>query len=152
MQEAIEAEQAAAAAAEEAARMAKLEAAVPAMDAFLKSANAIVWNLEFVAKYAGNVNGNGSRKFADSFLEDLEEAYKNVDLEAIREGFPEVAEQAAVIMNNNEMVIALLKEMGRTNSTSNVTTMKTLSIETVQLIEALQADYQQVLRDNGLAE
>lgn len=147
-----EAEEAAlAAAAEEAARIAALEAAMPAMDAFLKAANSIVWNLELVAKYAGNVNGNGSRKFADSFLKTLQDAYKNIDLAPIREGFPELAEQVAVIMGNQEMVIDLLKEMGRTNSTSNVTTMKTLSIETVQLIEALQADYQRTLQENGLA-
>lgn len=146
VQEAIEAEQAAI----EAARIAKIETAMPEMDAFIKAANSIVWNLEFVAKYAGNVNGNGSRKFADSFMDDLESAYKDIDVALIAEGFPELAERIGVIMANHEMVIDLLNEMGRTNSTSNVTTMKTLSIETVQLIDALQVEYQKALEDAGL--
>ena len=146
VQEAIEAEQAAI----EAARIAKIETAMPEMDAFIKAANSIVWNLEFVAKYAGNVNGNGSRKFADSFMDDLESAYKDIDVALIAEGFPELAERIGVIMANLEMVIDLLNEMGRTNSTSNVTTMKTLSIETVQLIDALQVEYQKALEDAGL--
>ena len=146
VQKAIEAEQAAI----EAARIAKIETAMPEMDAFIKAANSIVWNLEFVAKYAGNVNGNGSRKFADSFMDDLESAYKDIDVALIAEGFPELAERIGVIMANHEMVIDLLNEMGRTNSTSNVTTMKTLSIETVQLIDALQVEYQKALEDAGL--
>ena len=146
VQEAIEAEQAAI----EAARIAKIETAMPEMDAFIKAANSIVWNLGFVAKYAGNVYGNGSRKFADSFMDDLESAYKDIDVALIAEGFPELAERIGVIMANHEMVIDLLNEMGRTNSTSNVTTMKTLSIETVQLIDALQVEYQKALEDAGL--
>ena len=147
VQEAIEEELAAAAAAEAAALQAKLDAATPAMDAFMTAANNLIWSFEFVSKYAGNVNGNGSRKFADSFLETLETAYNGIDLAPVKEVFPELYEQANVIINNTETVIGLLNEMGRTNSTSNVTTMKTLSIETVQLINALATDYQNALNE-----
>ena len=143
VQEAIEEELAA----EAAALQAKLDAATPAMDAFMTAANNLIWNFEFVSKYAGNVNGKGSRKFADSFLETLETAYNGIDLAPVKEVFPELYEQANVIINNTETVIGLLNEMGRTNSTSNVTTMKTLSIETIQLINALATDYQNALNE-----
>ena len=134
--------------AQEEAQQEIFDVAIPVMDEFISDALTSVSDLEFVAKYAGNVNNKGSRKFADSFMERLEGFYKDIDLTVIGEGFPELYESVSLIVSNHEMIIDLLNEMGRTNSSSNVTTMKTLSIETVQMIDSLKVEYQNIL--NGL--
>lgn len=92
-------------------------------------------DLAFVSKYAGNVNGAGKRAFADSFLKRMEKAFDGIDVSIIREGDPILADLASEIMHNQLTVVALLYDMGATNSDKNVPTIKSTASATIKLIQ-----------------
>ena len=92
---------------------------------------------EFVSKYAGNVNGAGSRKFADEFITELRNALANVDIDYINSNLPQTAAVLQTIQNNITTVADMLVDMGNTNSDANVPQMKQLSKDTIALIDQL---------------
>lgn len=94
--------------------------------------------LDFVQKYAGNVNGNGSMKFADSFLEDIETCFDNIDIDAFVAGFPDAAGSLGEIIANCNTIHSLLIEMGNSNSDRNVGRMKELCSTTIALMSNLK--------------
>ena len=93
--------------------------------------------LEFAEKYAGNDNGKGSLKFADEFVATLYSSLDNVDMESLSADIPSISDKVTAIKTNIENVSVLLVEMGETNSAENVETIKSLSRETIDLIDAL---------------
>ena len=93
--------------------------------------------LESVKKYAGNVNGSGSRKFADEFIEELRNALANVDIEYVNSTLPQTASLLHTIQSNITTVTDLLVDMGNTNSDENVPQMKQLAEETIAIIDDL---------------
>ena len=94
--------------------------------------------LDFVQKYAGNVNGNGSMKFADSFLEDIKTCFDEIDMDAFAAGFPDAAGPLGEIIANCDTVHSLLVEMGNSNSDRNVGRMKELCASTIALMANLK--------------
>lgn len=123
-------------AAAEADRIEKINAALPEAAKLLRMFDSAISDLKFVAKYAGNVNNKGSRKFADSFISGMEKNYVGVDIALIRDGIPELADSAETIIKNHQMIRDLLVEMGRTNSASNVSTIKSLALDTIAMIDS----------------
>ena len=102
-----------------------------------KTLNHLYGNLDFVSRYAGNDNGNGSLKFADSFIEELNADIRKLEAAELGDDFSETAKSLPVIIENSKEVVNLLIEMGETNSDSNVSTIKNTASETMGLIEGL---------------
>ena len=94
--------------------------------------------MSFVQKYAGNVNNQGKRKFADSFISELQTCFDGVNMETLETAFPEIAEKAAEIKANCEVVCDLLVDMGKTNLATNVDRIKNIASETVTKIGTLR--------------
>ena len=123
---------------------AKINAALPEAQKLVKAFQEAMDDLEFIAKYAGNVNGSGSRKFADSFINEMITRFDNIDMDLISEGMPELAKGAYEIQTNYYNIGNLLIDMGRTNSDENVSTIKQMSLDTLDMISKLteeQLDY-----------
>lgn len=99
--------------------------------------NNAIDELTFVEKYAGNTNKSGSRKFADSKIESIQGALANIDIDYINENFPMTAERLPEIQSNIEQICDMLIDMGKTNSGKDVDTMKSMSRDTISIIEEL---------------
>ena len=95
------------------------------------------FDLNFTKKYAGNVNGNGSRKFADSFVSELRNCLDEVNVNVIAGTFPDVAKEITSVKQNCGEVCDLLEEMGRTNSSSYVSSIKSKASSTLSQVEDL---------------
>lgn len=94
-------------------------------------------NLDFTERNAGGVNGNGSRKFADEFVNELSGWKDPLDEEALYADIPELQPKLEVISSNIQTVVDLLIDMGQTNSDANVPQIKSLCTETINLITNL---------------
>ena len=93
--------------------------------------------LNFVQKYAGNVNGNGSRKFADERIDALRTSLSGLDMDYVKSNLPETAAAIPEIQSNIDTICDLLVEMGETNSDENVDRMKSMAGDTIARIEHL---------------
>lgn len=91
--------------------------------------------MEFVYKYAGNVNGVGSRKFADTRIKSIETCLSGLDDAYIANNFPAISDNLETIRNNMDEVRVLLIKMGKTNSDKDVKTIKSIALDTWGLIE-----------------
>ncbi len=96
--------------------------------------------LEFTKKYAGNVNGKGSRKFADEFVAELRNCLNDVNVDLIAASFPDVARKIPSVKQNCGEVCDLLDEMGRTNSSSYVSSIKSKASSTLTQVQDLLDD------------
>ena len=97
--------------------------------------------LDFVYKYAGNVSGNGSRKFSDERITALETCLSELDIEYIANNLPAVSAGLETIRYNMNMVKELLVEMGETNSDKNVYEIKDIALDTkILILECIEAD------------
>lgn len=81
-------------------------------------------DLTFTQKYAGNDNGKGSLKFADSMVEELQNSLSDVDLDALEAAAPGLKTKVESLQGNIDTVCSLLIDMGNTNSNANVPTIK----------------------------
>lgn len=95
---------------------------------------------EFVSKYAGNTNGAGSRRFADSFLEEVQSALDEIDMDAIKLGNEELYSKIIAIQADCDTMVFYLNEMGVSNSDRNVPTMRALAMTIVKDIDRLYAN------------
>ena len=114
-------------------------AALPEATKLISALNFARDKLEFIAKYAGNVNGKGSRKFADSFINDMLTTFDGIDMDLIGKGMPELAESVNEIETNYYTIVTLLIDMGDRNSPENVPTIKAMALETIDMIDELIA-------------
>ena len=121
---------------------AKINAALPEATKLFETFSDAIDDLEFIAKYAGNVNYNGSMKFADSFTDNMITRFDNINMELISEGIPELAEGAYSIQMNYYNIGSMLIDMGKRNSDENVPTMKQLSLDTIDMIAKLTQEQQ----------
>ena len=102
--------------------------------------NNAIDELTFVNKYAGNVNNNGSRKFADSAIESLRTSLSGIDIEYLNAIFPLSSAALPEIQGNIDSICEMLIDMGNTNSDKNVDEIKSLSTDTIQIIENLLSE------------
>ena len=117
------------------------EAATAAPKAVLAALDTAYDDMIFVSKYAGNVNGAGSRKFADSFIERIDTCFDKLDVEYITKNLPYISSKIEEIKTNVEDVKDLLIEMGETNSDAKVSEIKALAKSTASTIAtAIAAD------------
>lgn len=86
----------------------------------------VLYLMDFVSKYAGNVSGSGSREFADSFIERMQTCFVNVDFEAFADE-PDIYNAATKIRDDLATVTGLVIDMGNTNSAANVPTIKSMA-------------------------
>ena len=93
--------------------------------------------LSFISQYAGNVNNDGSRKFADSFIESTQNSLSGLKTEYIESNCPETAEALPTIRENIDSICDMLIEMGNTNSTENIETIKSMAKDTMDDINTL---------------
>lgn len=107
--------------------------ALAVSDAF----DAALDELGFVAKYAGNTNANGSRKFADEAIDRLRHSLDSIDAGYVDDNMPQVAAALPGIQSNIGSICDLLVDMGQTNSDANVPQIKSLCSETESSINAL---------------
>lgn len=101
------------------------------VDAFKAS---VVYDLTFVSKYAGNVNGAGKRAFAESFTNRMKKAFDGIDLNVVKESDPKLAEIGSKIISNQRKIVNLIITMGVTNSDRDVPTIKSTALATIDLI------------------
>lgn len=94
-------------------------------------------DLEFVKKYAGNVNNNGSRKFADSFIQRMRSYVTDINMDYVNGHLPASAAALPDILQNITAICDMLEEMGVTNSDKDVPTMKSMADSTMKDIQAL---------------
>lgn len=104
-----------------------------------KALNNAVEELSFVEKYAGNVNGKGSRKFADSKIESVQTSLSGIDMNYVMENLPVTAELLPRIQERIDLVCELLVDMGETNSDENVDLIKQTAREAIDMINELLA-------------
>ena len=81
-------------------------------------------DLEFCNKYAGNTNNAGSRKFADEFVNRLRTSISSLDQSKIQKFFPNLVSKLDSLSEECNAICDLLEDMGRTNSSQNVSTIK----------------------------
>jgi len=112
----------------------RINAALPELQEALVVLDDMLSTLEFVTKYAGNVNGAGSMKFADSFTNGMLTAFDNIDFALIEAGVPEAAESLKEIKTNCDNVAIMLIDMGQRQSAENVPDIKSLSYDTINMI------------------
>ena len=95
--------------------------------------------LEFVSKYAGNTNTKGSRKFDDKFLEQLKNStnFENLNLDEVEKKHPGTKKTLEEISSEITSIHALLVDMGNTNSSKNVNTIKTNAKTTLTKVNNL---------------
>ncbi len=94
-------------------------------------------DFDFCSKYAGNVNGKGSRKFADSFTDRMS-AYLSVSDEDLNATFPEITEEMSNLRECKDGVVDFVLDMGRTNSDEYVQWIKWFSAIGIKECEDLQ--------------
>ena len=99
-----------------------------------KALDVAYYEMEFVYKYAGNVNSDGSMAFSDDRITSIETCLSNLDEEYIKENLPVVMENLSIIKDNMAQVKTLLIDMGERNSDSNLNEMKSLAINTMSII------------------
>ncbi len=99
--------------------------------------NGAVKELAFAKKYAGNVNGKGSRKFADSAIDRLRNSTEGIDMNYASMNLPETAAALPSINEKITTVVDLLIDMGNTNSDENVAAIRETATEAISQIEAL---------------
>ena len=77
--------------------------------------NTLEKRFAFCRKYAGNVNGLGSMKFADSFIDELNSCLE-ISKDDLTSSFSEYYEKINKIRDIRDSVVSNLENMGRTNS------------------------------------
>ena len=90
-------------------------------------------DLDFIAKYAGNVNAAGKRKFADEFTDRMKTAFDGVDVSVITAGNQELGDLAGRITEDYKTIRDLLISMGQTNSDKDVKKIKKMAQDTAGL-------------------
>ena len=100
--------------------------------ALLDALDSIEHNFEFVEKYAGNANERGSRKFADSFIEEMTSCFDGITVSSAVEQIPNLDNAVEAIKEKVKSVTSLLIDMGNTNSDANVPQMKEISNSALQ--------------------
>ncbi len=124
----------------------RLSKAVPEMQKMtIAFEDSVLDDLEFVAKYAGNVNGRGSRAFASSFTDRMAKAYDNIDLGKIDEADPEIGELAHQIVRHQYEITDMVIQMGITNSDKDVSLIKQTSLDTIDLIAKFTKKVQELI-------
>ena len=93
---------------------------------------------EFVEEYAGGTNGKGSRKFADSFIEEMETSLEGISVSTATEQIPNLDTAVKALNEKVKSVVGLLVDMGVTNSDSNVPQMKEISNSAIQDIRTIR--------------
>ncbi len=93
----------------------------------------VVSDLDFIAKYAGNVNGSGKRKFADEFTDRMKTAFDGIDVSVISEGNQKLGDLADEIIENYKTIRDLLITMGQTNSDKDVEKIRQMAQDTAGL-------------------
>jgi len=127
----------------------RINAALPEATKLIGALRVVQDKLEFIAKYAGNVNGSGSMKFADSFLQEMIDTFDGIDMDLISNGIPELANAAYDIQTNYYNIGSLLIDMGDRNSAENVPLIKRMSLDTITMIGELlnqQLEYANALQ------
>lgn len=84
-----------------------------------------IFRMGFLVKSAGNVNAKGSRKVADEFTDAIKTAFDDINMEFVEECLPLTAEKLPEIEEDMLELYALLIDMGQTNSSANVLSIKT---------------------------
>lgn len=98
-------------------------------------------NLTFISKYAGNVNNKGSRKFADTFMEEFKNALSvEVDLDLLETNHSGLKTKLQEILNESQIVYDLVIDMGKTNSDKDVPTIKSNASSTLKKVQDLMAE------------
>lgn len=96
--------------------------------------------LEFIEKYAGNVNGSGSRKVADSMIDSIRYSLSGLDEALIREYLPLTGKKLDSLQEDIDELCDLLVDMGKTNSDKNVSKIKRIAGNIVDDMEDLIDD------------
>ena len=99
--------------------------------------NHLAGNMDFVSKYAGNANNDGSVKFADSFIEELDEDIAAIEGFEPDDGLESAVDKIASVKENAQKVRDLLVDMGEANSTQNVDLIKSTALETLDQINSI---------------
>ena len=89
-----------------------------------KALNSVIDDLEFCKNYVGNVSSTGSRKFADEFVNRLRTSISSLDRKQVQKHFPNLISKLDILSAECGVICDLLEDMGKTNSSQNVNTIK----------------------------
>lgn len=97
------------------------------------------YELDFISKFAGNINSNGSRKFANERLNSFN-ACLTKDYNFNKLSNDDIKSKMENIINQSKEVYDMIVDMGDTNSDKNVSTIKTNAKSILSNVKALSKE------------